>query len=75
MKNPIKHKPVWQDKIIAWLLVKIPRLNNVIDCALEEAYDLGYRDGMMSNKNRLLLKGIKFKYKTGIFGKKPRAKA
>ena len=40
----------------------IPRLNKVIDCALEEVYDLGYRDGMMSKKNRLLTKGIKFKY-------------
>lgn len=62
MKNPIRHKPVWQDKMIAWLLVKIPRLNNIIDVALEEAYDLGYRDGMMSKKNRLLTKGIKFNY-------------
>lgn len=51
----------WQDKMIAWLLVKIPRLNNVLDGALEEVYDLGYRDGMMSKKNRLLVKGIKFK--------------
>ena len=52
----------WQDKIIAWLIQKIPRLNNVLDKALEEAYDLGYRDGMMSNQNRLLVKGIKFNY-------------
>ena len=56
----------WQDKIIAWLIQKIPRLNNVLDKALEEAYDLGYRDGMMSNQNRLLTKGIKFKYKDSL---------
>ena len=70
MTNQTKSRPKptidWQDKILAWLLVKIPRLNNILDGALCEVYDLGYRDGMMSNQNRLLTKGIKFKYKNNI---------
>ena len=58
------------DKIIAWLTRKTPRLNNIINKALEEAYDLGYRDGMMNNKNRLLFKGIKFDYNKAINNKR-----
>jgi len=68
MKIPLR------DKIIAWLLVKIPRLSNVLDKALAEAYDLGYRDGMMSNQNRLLNKGIKFVYRDGL-GSRPYGRA
>ena len=58
------------DKIIAWMTRKIPRLNLVINKALEEAYDLGYRDGMMNKKNRLLGRGIKFKYENSINNKR-----
>ena len=69
MKSLTKSNPKsaidWQDKILAWLLVKIPRLNNILDGALSEVYDLGYRDGMMGNKGRLLNKGIKFDYRPG----------
>lgn len=66
MKSPIRYQPTLIDKILAWITRKTPRLNSVINCALEEAYDLGYRDGMMSNQNRLLTKGIKFKYKDSL---------
>tara|TARA_R100001129_G_scaffold24878_1_gene16173 strand:- start:4324 stop:4530 length:207 start_codon:yes stop_codon:yes gene_type:complete len=58
------------DKVIAWITRKTPRLNNIINKALEEAYDLGYRDGMMNNRNRLLTKGIKFKYQNAINNKR-----
>ena len=62
MKNPIRYQPTLTDKILAWITRKTPRLNNVINCALEEAYDLGYRDGMMDNQNRLATRGLKFTY-------------
>ena len=61
MKSPIRYHPIMIDKILARILILIPRLNKIIDCAVEEAYDLGYRDGMMTKKNRLSSSGLKFK--------------